>query len=122
MSLGFLSTKTCRPGTELAGWAYWTRTGESVRELFDWNSVTTSRAVGAGRRRRPFAFQLRHTDLQLGSLPFVTPGVGARCGLQGAARQPVQSLGALSMIDALPPILPCWSLASRCSGCGRRQS
>ena len=33
--------------TALAGWAYRIRTGESVRELSDWNFVTTSPEVGA---------------------------------------------------------------------------
>jgi hypothetical protein len=35
--------------TRLPGWAYRTRTGESVRALTDWNSVTTSPEVGASR-------------------------------------------------------------------------
>jgi hypothetical protein len=34
-------------GERLLGWACKTRTGESVRELSDWNSVTTSPEVGA---------------------------------------------------------------------------
>jgi hypothetical protein len=33
--------------TGLPGWAYRIRTGESVRELFDWNFVTISPEVGA---------------------------------------------------------------------------
>jgi hypothetical protein len=36
-------------GDQLPGWAYRTRTGESVRALTDWNSVTTSPEVGASR-------------------------------------------------------------------------
>jgi hypothetical protein len=33
--------------TGLRGWAFRTRTGESVRELSDWNCVTTSPDLGA---------------------------------------------------------------------------
>jgi hypothetical protein len=33
----------------LRGWAYRTRTGESVRALSDWNPVTTSPEIGASR-------------------------------------------------------------------------
>ena len=40
-------------------------TGESVRELSDWNFVTTSPEVVQARRRRPFAWELRCTNLQL---------------------------------------------------------
>ena len=36
-------------GDRLRGWACRTRTAESVRELPDWNYVTTSFEVGAGR-------------------------------------------------------------------------
>ena len=49
----------------LRGWAYRIRTGESVRELSDWNFVTTSPEVVQARRRRPFALELRCTNLQL---------------------------------------------------------
>ena len=51
--------------TRLRGWAYRIRTGESVRELSDWNFVTTSPEVVQARRRRPFALELRCTNLQL---------------------------------------------------------
>jgi hypothetical protein len=51
--------------TGLPGWACRIRTGESVRELSDWNSVTTSPGVGASPRRRPFAGELHDTGLQL---------------------------------------------------------
>jgi hypothetical protein len=36
-----------RAETGLRGWAFRIRTGESVRELSDWNCVTTSPDVGA---------------------------------------------------------------------------
>ena len=36
-----------RPGDRLRGWAYRTRTGESVRGLPDWICVTTWPQVGA---------------------------------------------------------------------------
>jgi hypothetical protein len=36
--------------TALSGWAYRTRTGESVRALSDWNRVTSSPEVGASQR------------------------------------------------------------------------
>jgi hypothetical protein len=49
----------------LAGWACRIRTGESARELSDWNSVATLPEVVQARRRRPFACELRDTDLQL---------------------------------------------------------
>ena len=49
----------------MRGWAYRIRTGESVRELSDWNFVTTSPEVVQARRRRPFAWELRCTNLQL---------------------------------------------------------
>ena len=49
----------------LRGWAYRIRTGKSVRELSDWNFVTTSPEVVQARRRRPFALELRCTNLQL---------------------------------------------------------
>ena len=49
----------------LRGWAYRIRTGESVRELSDWNFVTTSPEVVQARRRRPFAWEQRCTNLQL---------------------------------------------------------
>jgi hypothetical protein len=48
----------------LAGWAFRTRTGESVRGLSDWNFVTTAPEVGQAWRRRPFARELRDMDLQ----------------------------------------------------------
>jgi hypothetical protein len=51
--------------TGLPGWAYRTRTGESVRELPDWIRVTTSPEQAHARRRRPFACKLRNRDLQL---------------------------------------------------------
>jgi hypothetical protein len=37
------------PRDRRSGWAYRTRTGESVRALSDWNSATTSPEVGASR-------------------------------------------------------------------------
>src|SRR2546430_8042114 len=49
-------------GDQLPGWAFRIRTGESVRALSDWNSVTTSPKVGASPRRRAFACELRDTD------------------------------------------------------------
>jgi hypothetical protein len=55
----------CRVETGLAGWACRIRTGESARELSDWNSVATLPEVVQARRRRPFACELRDTDLQL---------------------------------------------------------
>jgi len=60
-----LSTKTCRPETGLAGWACRIRTGESAREPSDWICLATSPQVARAGRRRPFAFQLNGTDLQL---------------------------------------------------------
>src|SRR5436190_15895374 len=39
---GIFLTQTCRLETGLPGWACKIRTGESVGELSDWNSVTTS--------------------------------------------------------------------------------
>jgi len=51
---------------ETTGWlGIWIRTRESVRELFDWNSLATLPEVVQVRRRRPFACGLRDTDLQL---------------------------------------------------------
>jgi hypothetical protein len=44
--LNILQRQTCQE-TGLPGWACRIRTGESVRELSDWNSVTTSPEVGA---------------------------------------------------------------------------
>src|SRR5262249_30786435 len=38
---------TLSRGERLRGWACKTRTGESVRELSDWNSVATSPQLGA---------------------------------------------------------------------------
>jgi hypothetical protein len=55
----------CSVETGLPGWAYRTRTGESVRELPDWIRVTTSPEQAHARRRRPFACKLRNRDLQL---------------------------------------------------------
>src|SRR5437868_11528510 len=52
-------------GDQLPGWACKIRTGESVRALSDWNCVMTSPEAGASVRRRPFACELRHRDLQL---------------------------------------------------------
>lgn len=49
----------------MRGWACRIRTGESVRELCDWNSLATLPEVVQVRRRRPFACGLRDTDLQL---------------------------------------------------------
>jgi hypothetical protein len=54
-----------RAETGLPGWACRIRTGESVRELSDWNSVATLPEVVQARRRRPFTCELRDTDLQL---------------------------------------------------------
>ena len=54
--------KACRPETELAGWAYRTRTGESVRALFDWICVTIRPEVGASRAERPLALQPQDAD------------------------------------------------------------
>jgi hypothetical protein len=51
--------------TRLRGWACRIRTGESVGELSDWNSVVTLPEVVQARRRRPLACELRYTDLQL---------------------------------------------------------
>jgi hypothetical protein len=42
-----VASRTCATETALAGWAIRTRTGESVRTLYDWNCVTTSPEVGA---------------------------------------------------------------------------
>src|SRR6516225_6203076 len=50
--------------TGLIGWACRIRTGESVRELSDWNSVATLPEVVQARRRRPFASELRDTDFR----------------------------------------------------------
>ena len=44
-------SKNCAK-TRLPGWGGRTRTGESVRELSDWNPVTTSPEVGQAWRRR----------------------------------------------------------------------
>ena len=61
-----LTTRATQPTeTGLAGWAYRIRTGESVRELSNWNFVTTSAGVVQARRRRPFAWEQRCTNLQL---------------------------------------------------------
>jgi hypothetical protein len=54
------------PETALPGWAYRTRTGESVRALLDWICVTIRPEVGAVWWRRPFARQLHEAHLQLG--------------------------------------------------------
>jgi hypothetical protein len=43
----------CRVETGLAGWAFRIRTGESVRKLSDWISLTTSPEVGASRGAEP---------------------------------------------------------------------
>jgi hypothetical protein len=51
--------------TGLPGWAYRIRTGESVRQLPDWNYVTTSFEVGASGAAETFAVELRGADLQL---------------------------------------------------------
>ena len=51
--------------TGLPAWSGRIRTGESVRELSDWNSLATLPEVVQARRRRPFACGLRDTDLQL---------------------------------------------------------
>jgi hypothetical protein len=63
-------------GIGVAGWACRIRTGESVRELCDWNCLATSAEVGARPPARPFACELRDTDLQLRPriqrLPFCT--------------------------------------------------
>ena len=45
-------TQCSARGDRLRGWACRTRTGESVRELSDWNPVTTSPEVGQAWRRR----------------------------------------------------------------------
>jgi hypothetical protein len=45
-------------GDGLRGWACWTRTGESVRELFNWNCLTTLPSVGASWAAA-FAYKLR---------------------------------------------------------------
>jgi hypothetical protein len=55
----------CSVETGLPGWACRTRTGESVRELSGWNSVTTSPEVGQAWRQRTFACKLHDSDLQL---------------------------------------------------------
>jgi hypothetical protein len=52
-------------GDGLRGWACRIRTGESVRELSDWNSVTTSPELGASRVAETLPYELRDTDLQL---------------------------------------------------------
>ena len=57
--------------TDWRGWAYRTRTGESVCELCDWICVTTSPEMGQARRWRPFACKLRDKPiwpLRLGSV------------------------------------------------------
>jgi len=59
------SAEPQRAETELAGWAYRIRTGESVRELSNWNSLTTSPEVGANRAAETLRFQLQWTDLQV---------------------------------------------------------
>jgi hypothetical protein len=51
------ATKTCRSETELAGWAYRTRTGESVGELSDWICVTIRPEVGAIQVAEPLRAQ-----------------------------------------------------------------
>jgi hypothetical protein len=48
--------------TRLPGWACKTRTGESVRELSDWNSVATSPQLGASGAAETFACELRDPD------------------------------------------------------------
>src|SRR5262245_35692422 len=60
------SAEPQRAETELAGWAYRIRTGESVRELSNWNSLTTWLRSAQARRRRPFACELRATDCNSG--------------------------------------------------------
>jgi hypothetical protein len=45
--------------TRLPGWAYRTRTGESVRALSDWICLATSSQVARAGRRRSFACKLR---------------------------------------------------------------
>jgi hypothetical protein len=51
--------------TELRGWAYETRTAESVRELSNWSCVTNSSEVGESPAAQTLACELRDTDLQL---------------------------------------------------------
>ena len=46
-------------GDRLPGWAGRTRTGESVRELSDWNRVTTWPERAQAWRRSPFVCKLR---------------------------------------------------------------
>ena len=50
-------------GDGLRGWGGRTRTGESVRELSDWNRVTTSPERAQAWRRRPFVCKLRDNGL-----------------------------------------------------------
>jgi putative tryptophan/tyrosine transport system substrate-binding protein len=62
---GGRSTTHCNAlETRLPGWAHETRTAESVRELSNCSCVITSPEAGATRPRRPFAGELRDTDLQ----------------------------------------------------------
>ena len=49
--------------TRLRGWAYRTRTAESVRELSDWNRLTASPERAQAWRQRPFVCKLRDNGL-----------------------------------------------------------
>jgi hypothetical protein len=54
--------------TGLPGWRGRTRTAKSLRELCDWNLVTTQLELGPIWVRRPCACELRRLEMQLGSL------------------------------------------------------
>ena len=61
----------------------WDSNRQSVRELSDWNFVTTSPEVVQSRRRRPFTWELRCTNLQL------RPGFGSLAGYTVIIRSPL---------------------------------
>ena len=73
-------------GDQLRGWAYRIRTGKSVRELSDWNCVTTSPEAAQARQRRPFAYELRDTQ-QRAAPPQPRGGPMALAGREERASQ-----------------------------------
>ena len=70
----------------MPGWAYRIRTAESGRGLPDWICVTTW-PVGRRkpRRRRPFAFELHDTQLQLA--PILQQALKRRRSAEAADRE-----------------------------------
>jgi hypothetical protein len=74
-----LATFNSARGERLPGWAFRIRTGDSVRELSIWNSLTTSPEVGQAGRRRSFACRSRNLPQQRMAARKYKLGPGA-CG------------------------------------------